>query len=95
MSKKNNYLVDENGKPYIQDKSWPAGGGLDKRCDYNEEALRAFESKDVDEYLEEQGFEYVDGCYPYDACWEKGNTRIVFEDCIHGLWGYVHTEFIG
>ena len=89
-----NYLVDRDGKPYIQDESWPAGGGLDRRCDYNKEALQAFDSKDYDRILEENGFELVyDSGYCVEA-WEKGNTKIVFEDRIDGLWGYVHTEFI-
>ena len=93
MSKKN-YLIDRDGKPYIQDESWPAGGGLDRRCDYNKEALQAFDSEDYYRILEENGFELVyDSGYCVEA-WEKGNTRVVFEDRIDGLWGYVHTEFV-
>ena len=96
MSKKN-YLVDGNGNPYIEDESDPAGGGLDKRCDYNAEALRAYEDEHEmdDEYLDDLGFELVVSEYPHLEIWEKGNTRIVLESRIDGMWGYVHTEFIG
>ena len=93
---KENYLIDESGNPYIQGVSWPAGGGLDKRCNYNKEALHAFDSWDeYDDYLDENGFEIIVSDFPYMESWEKGNTRIVFESWIGGLWGYVHTEFIG
>ena len=97
MSKKNNY-IDENGKPYIEDVSWPAGGGLHKDCDHNTEALHAFnELQDferIGEYLEGEGFNLAVDDFPYVEVWEKGNTQIVFEDYNDGLWGYLHTEFI-
>jgi hypothetical protein len=90
------YLVDENGNPYIQDESWPAGGGLDKRCDYNKEALHAFDNSDgYAEYLDGCGFRIVQDYYPHMETWERGNTRIVLESRINCTWGYIHTEFIG
>jgi len=89
------YMVDRDGKPYIEDESDPAGGGLDGRCDFNKEATRAFDSKDHHRYLKRHGFELVENEYPNMEAWEKGNTRVVLESFIDGLWGYVHTEFIG
>jgi transcriptional regulator with XRE-family HTH domain len=50
---------------------------------------------EYDDYLDENGFEIIVSDFPYMESWEKGNTRIVFESWIGGLWGYVHTEFIG
>jgi len=95
MSKKN-YLIDRDGNPYIENESSPAGGGLDKRCDYNKEAVHAFDLDvyDCADYLDENGFELVEGSGYLMEVWEKGNTRIVLEDPIDGLYGYVHTEYI-
>ena len=95
MSKKN-YLIDRDGKPYVEDESWPAGGGLDRRCDYNQDALKAFDldTFDCEDYLTKNGFELVEDSGYLVQVWEKGNTRIVLEDPIDGLYGYVHTEFI-
>ena len=95
MSKKN-YFIDRNGNPYTR-HSMPAGGGLDKRCDFNKDALHAYYNvpSSSDDYLEGNGFTLVHSAYPHAEVWEKGNTRIVFESYIDGLWGYVHTEFIG
>ena len=94
------FLVDAEGKPYIEDESFPAGGGLDKRCSYNKEALHCFndlENEDaITEYLESEGFEMLDSPSMDYEVWEKGDTRIVFEvyDYRAHLWAYVHTEFI-
>lgn len=91
-----NYLVDGDGKPYVEDESWPAGGGLDRRCDYNQDALKAFDLNtfDCEDYLTKNGFELLEDSGYLVQVWEKGNTRIVLEDPIDGLYGYVHTEFI-
>lgn len=91
---KNNYLVDGAGMPYVENESLPAGGGLDSRCSYNDDAVHAFDSEDWGYYLEGRGFRLVRDDYPYMETWEKGNTRIVFESRINCLWGYVRTEFI-
>lgn len=97
MSKKN-YLIDRDGNPYIEDESFPAGGGLDKRCDFNAEAVKAFDEMGsycgISDYLEGEGFEEIDTPSMDLAIFEKGNTRIVFEGYIDHLYGYVHTEYI-
>ena len=92
------YMVDENGAPYIPDESFQAGGGLDKRCDFNQEALHAFNELKyrytIEDYLLCQGFESIDTPSMDLEIYEKGNTRIVLESYIDGMWGYLHTEFI-
>lgn len=97
MSKKN-YLIDRDGKPYIQDESWPAGGGLDRRCDHNAHALYAFDvigkPLKIEDYLCDHDFDIERDEMPFMQSWTKGNTRIVFESYADGLWGYVHTELI-
>ena len=96
--KKNNYLIDQFGNPYVENESLPVGGGLDKRCDYNAEALHAYNELLGDtaivDYLEGEGFEEIDTPSMDYAVFEKGNTRIVFESYIGGMYGYVHTEYI-
>ena len=92
---KNRFYIDENGKPYIENVSWPAGGGLLNICDYNADALYAFNEigkRDaIAEYLLGKGFRNT--IYEMDfEEWIKGNTKIVFESCIDNVWGYVHTE---
>ena len=96
-----NNLIDRDGNPYDEDTSLPVGGGLDKRCDYNADALYAYYTLKNDEkifnYLEEKGFELYRFCGDFDYFeWVKGNTRIVFEsyDKKAGQYGYMHTEFI-
>lgn len=95
----NNY-IDQYGNPYDHESgdSWPAGGGLDKRCDYNAEALYAYyvlkNQEAIAKFLKGRGFEWEGG---YDcAVWHKGNTDIYFEcydaDNDGGLYGYLHTE---
>lgn len=92
-----NYYIDEKGNPYT-DESWPAGGGLDRRCDFNGDALHCFyklaDFESIEHWLESRGFDLVKDDFPYKQTWTKGNTEIVFEDYIDGLYGYVHTEFI-
>lgn len=92
------YLVDENGEPYVADESFPAGGGLDCRCDFNAEALHAFndvgDRYEIREYLDGLGFEEIDTPSNDLEIYEKGNTRIVLESYIDGMWGYIHTEYI-
>ena len=48
----------------------------------------------IEEYLCDKGFDLVEDDFPYMQTWTKGNTRIVLESYIDGLYGYVHTEYI-
>jgi len=86
------------GNPYIENESFPAGGGLDKRCDYNEQALHAYDTLgnfcDIEDYLDKEGFECEVDDFPFMQKWSKGNTLIVFEDYMDGLWGYLYTDLI-
>ena len=98
------YLIDMYGKPYIEDESWPAGGGLDKRCgDDNEIALLAYylmsSREKVNRYLANKGFEIIsqDDCRD-EWCKCKGNTIIVLDGYEgtyeNGMYGYLHTEYL-
>ena len=100
-----NLFVDHFGQPYDQgdaNRCWPAGGGLHKMCDYNAEALYAYYSvrteSGIRDYLSGRGFEEVDTPSNDLVVYEKGNTRIVFENYDAknngGLYGYIHTELI-
>ena len=96
-----NFYIDHFGHPYDHESgdSWPAGGGLDKRCAYNAEALFSYyvlKNRDaISEFLLGRGFEFIGGGSDYE-CWQKGNTEIYFEgyDAFNdgGLYGYLHTE---
>ena len=92
-----NYLIDKDGKPYEEGKSFPAGGGLDSRCTYNGDALYAFYSikhtTEIDDYLKRRGFKIVTDEDNLEVL-VKGDTKIVFE-LYDGLWGYLRTEYIG
>ena len=89
--------IDENGHPYVEGESWPAGGGFCKDCDFNAEALYAFkvikERDAITKYLTKHGG--VPGVQS-DAFeeWFIGNTRIIFESYVSDMWGYVHTELL-
>lgn len=94
-----NNLIDKYGKPYIGGESFPAGGGLDKRCTYNGDALYCYynleDKRRIGEYLRGMGWGnpiHSDDCI---EIWEKGDTRICFDTYSGGQWGYVHTEFVG
>lgn len=93
-----NYRIDMYGNPYIEDESWPAGGGLDSRCDFNATALHAYDNVgdffDIEAYLKKEGFECKADNFPFMQKWSKGNTRIVFEDYMDGLWGYMYTDLV-
>jgi len=95
---KNNYLIDQYGNPYIENESSPAGGGLDMRCDFNADALYAYQTIGngfkIEEYLCDKGFDLEEDNFPYKQVWKKGNTRIVLESYIDSLWGYLHTEYV-
>lgn len=89
--------IDQYGNPYVEGQSYPAGGGLHKACDYNADALYAFnvlrDRYKIADYLLSRGFKEVlhgDGA----EVWVKGNTKVVFEDYADGMWGYMHTAFI-
>ena len=94
-----NYLIDVNGKPYIKGISYPCGGGLDKRCSYNDIALECYYKKgnkeDISKYLKEKGFGNPIHDDNHISIWEKGDTKIYFEEYIDGLYGYLTTEYIG
>lgn len=95
----NKYLVDGAGNPYIENESFPAGGGLDKRCRYNADALYAFNvvkgKEEIYDYMKERN--YCAHLSEYHHIYEKGNTKIVFGvyDDKSKHWAYVHTELIG
>lgn len=94
----NKYLVDGAGNPYIEDESFPPGGGLDKRCRYNADALYALNvvkgKEEIYDYMKERN--YRAHISEYRDTYEKGNTKIVFEvyDNLSRRWAYVHTELI-
>lgn len=96
----NENLIDYEGKPYIEDESFPAGGGLDKRCHGNGDALYSFYTlKDryaIFDYLKATGWELSSAGSDIEV-WVRGNTRITFEvyDWAATLWAYVYTEFLG
>lgn len=90
-----NPYIDQYGHPYVEDESMPAGGGLHKDCDYNAEALYAFnvikDREKIWDYLEKKGFsEVLHGSD--EEIWVKGNTRVTYESYIDGMWGYMSTE---
>lgn len=91
-------LIDKNGDPYLEDDSFPAGGGLDKRCDYNGDALYCYyqlRNRDtITNYLKAQGWGDPIHSDEHIEIWEKGNTKIYFEE-YDFQWAYVHTEFVG
>lgn len=93
-----NFYIDQYGKPYIEDESLPAGGGLDKRCDFIGDALHCFynlkSAEEISQYLEARGFEEEDTPSMDLAIFEKGNTQIIFESYSGGVYGYVHVEYI-
>ena len=65
-------MVDRDGNPYIEDESFPAGGGLDDRCSYNNECIKAFDmmsSEKIEDFLESRGFELIDEDY-YWQIWQ-------------------------
>lgn len=98
---KNNY-IDRYGNPYDpenDDACWPAGGGLHKDCEFNADALYAYEmlgDRDkIEMYLRSKGFLQVE-CHVDWEQWVKGNTEVTYEcyDNKAHLWGYMHTELI-
>ena len=94
-----NPYIDQYGEPYDFEggDSWPAGGGLHKDCDYNADALYAYYAvKDRDKiaaYLTAKGFTPLTQTDDYEE-WLKGNTQVIYESYVDGMWGYMHTEFV-
>lgn len=90
-----NPYIDQYGQPYVEDESMPAGGGLHKDCDYNAEALYAFnvlkDRRKIEAYLSKRNF-HRDYHGDDMEIWYKGNTEVTFESYIGGMWGYLHTE---
>lgn len=92
------YMVDRDGKPYIENESYPVGGGLDKRCSYNTEALCAFYNcknrEECAEYLKKNGFSCIHDD-DYFSIWEKGDTKVYYDGYADGMFGYMTTEYVG
>lgn len=94
--------IDQYGNHYDPDsenRSWPAGGGLHKDCDFNAEALYAYytlKSKSkIWKYLTGREFRHRSS-YSDEDIWEKGNTKITLSGYDFGAeqYGYLHTEKI-
>jgi hypothetical protein len=94
-----NPYIDQYGEPYDPESgdSLPAGGGLDKRCDYNAEALFAYYAvknrDDIYDYLKKRGFRLSSASANCDV-FVKGNTGVWYESYADGMWGYMHTELV-
>lgn len=92
-------LIDRYGNPYVADESFPAGGGLDKRCTHNGDALYCYygltKRPRIYEYLKSLGWDDPIHSDSSLEIWEKGDTKIYFEDYRDGTWGYLHTEYVG
>jgi len=92
-------FVDRYGKPYISEESEPAGGGLDSRCSYNQEALHAYyelESYEkIKEYFEKEHFIPIDTDDINFQVWKKGDTLVTIESYIDGMYGYLYTTYEG
>ena len=99
LSVEENPYIDQYGNPYIEDESFPAGGGLHRDCEFNADALYAFyvpHSRDkITAYLTSKGFTPFTQGEDYEE-WEKGNTLVTYETYDHsaGQWGYMRTELI-
>lgn len=89
--------IDKYGEVYGEN-SFPVGGGLDKRCDYNGDALYCYyqlkDSSAIAKYLQSQGWGMPIHSDKHLEIWEKGNTKIYFEE-YDTQWGYMSTEFVG
>ena len=75
------YLIDEDGSKYNPETSI-LSGGMDIRCDYNEEALFAYKTRDtlpqITEYLLSKGWVKTHGHTYHEFV--KGNTACFFDD---------------
>lgn len=75
------YLIDIDGKKYDPATSL-VSGGLDTRCDFNEEALFAYQTKkspeSVEEYLVSKGWVMTHATTYLE--FRKGNTSVFFDD---------------
>ena len=92
----NETMIDRDGNPYIEDESWPAGGGLDSRCSYNNECIKAYDLVDIDEmgkYLKKIGFRKIDEDSDSEV-WQKGDTRVYYDGIVGGSYGYMTTEYV-
>lgn len=90
-------MVDREGNPYIEDESWPAGGGLDDRCSFNKECVEAFDLEDVEDmhnYLNKKGFKIVNQDSDSEI-WQKGDTRVYYDGYQGDSYGYMRTEYSG
>ena len=91
--------VDQYGNPYKPDESYPVGGGLHKDCEFNADAIVAYDlirsREKIIEYLASKGFFPDCQSENYEE-WRKGNTCIIFEeyDAAADQWAYLHTELV-
>ena len=95
-----NYKIDKFGNPYIENESFPCGGGLDKRCSYNDIALKAYydiiDKNSVREFFKENGFGNPIHEDSFIAIYEKGDTKIYLEGTdVDSGYAYLTTEYIG
>ena len=74
------FLIDEDGSKYNPETS-TLSGGMDIRCDYNEEALFAYKTRktieEITAYLLSKG--WIKTTAPYHE-FRKGNTTCFFDD---------------
>ena len=91
-----NYKIDKEGKPYIEGVSFPAGGGLDKRCSHNGIALYChynLKSREaIGEFLTLDGWKCTHNEDDLQI-WKKGDTIIYFQNYSGNLFGYLTTEY--
>ena len=94
-----NYKIDKFGNPYVEGESFPCGGGLDKRCTYNEVALYCYyileDKVSIYEFLKKKGWDNPIHSDNSIEIWENGDTKIYFEDYSGKQWGYLYTEYVG
>lgn len=93
------YMIDKEGKPYVEGESFPCGGGLDKRCSHNDTALYCYytigDRYAIYEYLRNTGWDEPIHSDDSMEIWEKDDTKIYFESYSDRLWGYMTTEYVG
>lgn len=88
-------MVDRNGDKYIEDESFPAGGGLDDRCTYNKDCIAAFDlcsSDKIAQFLSKRGFSLLDND-GFSERWQKGDTIVTFDGYANNCYGYMTTEY--
>lgn len=95
----NKNLIDKFGNPFVEGISFPVGNGLDSRCSQNGMALYCYytleDKESIHKFLKANGWD--DPIHADDSIeiWEKGDTKIYFEDWGGTQWGYLSTEYVG